>query len=119
MPFAHVRSCRPGRALTKQRVRSGERWGDFSANLSLRCATDMETTLSEAITENTINAFAYATVQFAVSIVLTFLTVRLAKLSFGDKIAVWWNYYDIIVHFTLVSVVSVYHNKFVANSQSG
>ena len=66
----------------------------------------MEGALSEALTENAIKSLCYATVQFAVSVILTVLIVRLTKLSFGDKIAVWWNCYDVVVHFTLVSVSS-------------
>ena len=66
----------------------------------------MEAALSEALTENAIKSLCYAAVQFAVSVVLTVLIVRLAKLSFGDKIAVWWNCYDIVVHFTLVSILA-------------
>ena len=55
------------------------------------------------LTENALKSLAYASAQFIISVILTIVLIRLAKLSFLDKIVIWWNCYDIIVHLTLVS----------------
>ena len=57
------------------------------------------------LTENALKSLAYASAQFVLSVILTIVIIRLAKLSLLDKMAIWWNCYDIIVHLTLVSSI--------------
>ena len=61
--------------------------------------------LMSMLTENALKSLAYASAQFALSVILTVVIIRLAKLSLLDKVAIWWNCYDIIVHLTLVSSI--------------
>ena len=58
---------------------------------------------TKLLSENALKSLAYAGAQFLLSIILTFVLIRLAKISSLDKIVIWWNCYDIIVHVTLVS----------------
>lgn len=60
------------------------------------------------LSENALKSLAYAGAQFLLSIILTFVLIRLAKISFLDKIVIWWNCYDIIVHVTLESAFLYY-----------
>ena len=59
--------------------------------------------LMSMLTENALKSLAYAGAQFVLSVVLTIVIIRIAKLSLLDKIVIWWNCYDAIVHLTLVS----------------
>ena len=59
--------------------------------------------LTELLPENALKSLAYAGAQFLLSIILTIVLIRLAKLSSLDKLVIWWNCYDVIVHVTLVS----------------
>ena len=59
--------------------------------------------LAALLSENALKSLAYAGAQFLLSVILTVVLIRLAKISFFDKIVIWWNCYDAIVHLTLVS----------------